>query len=256
MIVCRTPEGHLLFPQSAHALLAFQLAEHWGNRTTPRPSPRAEVLAAVLLHDAGWDGRDAEPRLLPGGVLADFARWPQGEEREKLWHDTLAASRRRGRYVEYLVGYHILHLAETYSPGKHLDFVASLRKRLGFLADELAAERRYAQVFRTGQDLTNRHIMRVVDAVALSLCLGIERKASVPQAPFRQGLRDLHLTLQKTGIVRFHPWPFLGRQLTVWVEARFLPGDLPKTDEQLAVAWENAAARALTFRLARLGVAA
>lgn len=40
----------------AIALLAFQLLEHWGNRTTTRLSPRAEVLAAALL--AG----------VPGGV--------------------------------------------------------------------------------------------------------------------------------------------------------------------------------------------
>lgn len=41
---------------TATALLAFQLLEHWGNRTTTRLSPRAEVLAAALL--AG----------VPGGV--------------------------------------------------------------------------------------------------------------------------------------------------------------------------------------------
>ena len=57
MIVRTLPAGALVVPHSAHALLAFQLADHWGNRATPYPTPRADVLAAVLLHDAGWDER-------------------------------------------------------------------------------------------------------------------------------------------------------------------------------------------------------
>lgn len=35
-------------PWPALSFLAFQLLDHWGNRTTPRPAPRADVLTAIL----------------------------------------------------------------------------------------------------------------------------------------------------------------------------------------------------------------
>lgn len=252
MIVRPTPDGLVLFPQSAHALLAFQLAEHWGNRRTLRPSPRAEVLAAVLLHDAGWDSRDQAPVRLPDGTVADFARWPKDSDREHLWHDSLAAARTRGRYVEYLVGHHILHLAQTYSPERHPSFVASLRERLAALARDLQGEPRYAQIFRTEQDLANREILRLVDAVALHLCLGSQGPLAFSALPTPQGPQTLQLRPSSPGAFHLHPWPFVGRTLTVWAEGTWVPhvsGPPP------AFAWEKAQPRQFTWRLLRLGVA-
>lgn len=242
MIVRSTPDGILLFTQSAHALLAFQLAEHWGNRHTPRPSPRAEVLAAVLLHDAGWDSRDQAPHLLPDGALADFRSWPPEEEREKLWEESLASARTRGRYVEYLVGHHILYLAETYSPGRHEAYVSGLRQRLGDLAGELQREPRYAQIFRTGQDEANRQVLRVVDALAVWLCLSPEAETALHGAPFKKGPATLRARRITETAVKLDPWPFCGPRVTVAVEARRLPLDARSDPETVRRAWPHAGA--------------
>ncbi len=61
------PSGTYLIPQTSHAWLAWQVAEHWGNRNFARPAPRAETLAAVLLHDSGWTESDGAPLLDEGG---------------------------------------------------------------------------------------------------------------------------------------------------------------------------------------------
>ena len=60
------PTGTYLIPQASHSWLAWQVAEHWGNRTFVRPAPRAEVLAAVARLEA--DGRLVRVggRLIPG----------------------------------------------------------------------------------------------------------------------------------------------------------------------------------------------
>ena len=47
------PAAVLAIPQASHAWLAWQVAQHWGNRRIARPTLRAEVLAAVMLHDSG-----------------------------------------------------------------------------------------------------------------------------------------------------------------------------------------------------------
>ncbi|MCS7181705.1 MAG: DUF3891 family protein [Thermoanaerobaculum sp.] len=255
MIVRPAPEGLWLFTQSAHALLAFQMAEHWGNRTTPRPAPRAEVLAAVLLHDAGWDARDSEPRVLSDGSLAHFARWPEEGEREQLWEDSLAAARRRARYVEYLVGHHILHLAETYSASRHAPFVQALQQRLAELAEELHRQTRYRQVFATGQDATNRGIIRTVDALALRLCLSPPHNWTLEGVPTRTGLQPLRVKKLAPNTFHLYPWPFVGNQLSLWVEGRCLPVRLPALAEELRHHWRQAPVQVLCFHLRRGGVA-
>jgi hypothetical protein len=70
------------------SILAFQLLDHWGNRTTPRPAPRADVLTAALAH-----GELATRSLAP--ALPAVA-WAQ----------------RRSRYAALLLADH-LGLADT-----------------------------------------------------------------------------------------------------------------------------------------------
>ena len=69
----------VLMPQASHAFAAWQIADHWGNRRFARAAPRAEVLAAVLLHDAGWTEFDRRPSVDPHGRIHTFDR-PYGEQ--------------------------------------------------------------------------------------------------------------------------------------------------------------------------------
>ncbi len=159
MILHPTTGGPVAIAQSAHAFLAFQIAEHWGNRLTPRPSPRAETLVAVLLHDAGWDGRE-EPRLSPDGQPVAFDTFPE-EERETVWASAVERAGVRGRYVAYLVSHHVSSLAESGSHHRRPDFVAAQQALRGRLRDELAADRRYQAAFATDTDAVNRAVVRL-----------------------------------------------------------------------------------------------
>lgn len=250
MIVRSTADGLVLVTQSAHALLAFQLAEHWGNRITPRPSPRAEVLAAVLLHDAGWDHWDQYPQWDEAEGPLGFETWPSGEEREKLWRESLAHATQRGRYVEYLVGYHVLHLAETYSPNQHQEFVRELRQHLQRLREQLVQEPRFRQIQATGQDEVNRHIMRVVDALAIYL-LRPPARWEIPEVPLKEGPASLQLIPAGPNLFRLHPWPFVGSRLTVRVEGYRLPTQAPVPKDT----WSQLPRVTLAFTLLRLGKA-
>ena len=253
MILRRTAHGILAIPQSAHALVAFGLARLWGNRQAPRPSPVNEVLAAVLLHDAGWDLAGREPALDAAGELASFDTWPQGAEREALWRDTLRLAASRGSYVAYLVGHHLLHLAQTYSPGKHEGFVAELATTLARLGEKLQEQPAYRQIFATGQDAANRAILRLADALALHLCLVTTAPVRLAGAPFEDGPRELVLKPAGEGTYRLHPWPFLGKKLQLAVEGRKLPASGIRDAAALAALWEQAPPVRLAFRLLRLG---
>lgn len=251
MIVRSAADGLVLVTQSAHAFLAFQLAEHWGNRITPRPSPRAEVLAAVLLHDAGWYHWDQHPQWDQAEGPQGFETWPSGEERERLWRESLAQAAQWGRYVEYLVGHHVLHLAETYSPNQHQQFVLQLRQDLQRLGAELAQEPRFRQIIATGQDLVNRRIVRVVDALAIYL-LRSPARWEIKEVPFKDGPAPLKLTPAGPNLFRLHPWPFAGYRLTVRVEGRLLPKRTCLSTE----AWQQLPRASLGFTLLKLGKAA
>lgn len=253
MIVRPSADGFLLIPQSAHALVAFTLARNWGNRLAPRPGPVDEVLAAVLLHDAGWDEDGREPALAPDGSLANFSTWPQGKEREALWWDTFRRAQSRGRYVAYLVGCHVLHLAETYSPGAHMEFTGKMRRELAALSHSLASDPRYGQVLRTGQDQINRNILRLCDALAVKLCQGVNRPVVLGEAPFKGEPSPLKLQPARPQGFHLHPWPFRGRHLALTVEACFLSHPLPTNPEELIQRYRKAPRQRLTFHLYPLG---
>lgn len=255
MIVRPGENGFLLIPQSGHALVAFALARNWGNRLAPRPGPVDEVLAAVLLHDAGWDEGGREPALAPDGSLASFSTWPQGAEREALWWDSFRKAQSRGRYVAYLVGCHVLHLAETYSPGGHTEFTAKMRRELAAQAAGLATDSRYEQIFRTGQDQVNQGILRLCDALAVKLCQGVHQPVEVPNAPLKSGPSALKLQPAEPKGFHLHPWPFRGRHLALSVEACLFSDPLPTTQEELIRRYRKAPRQRLTFHLYPLGTA-
>lgn len=253
MILRTLPEGLLLIPQSAHALAAFALARHWGNRQCLPPSPINEVLAAVLLHDAGWDLAEREPALTPEGELASFHCWPEGPEREALWWDSFRLALSRGRFVAWLVGRHLLHLARTYSPMAHPDFERGLQAKLEELEASLTQEASFRQLFATGRAEADVAILRLGDALALRLCQGTDQPHTLPAAPFKDGARDLKLLPAGENTYRLHPWPFIGRRLAVTVEGRLLTDPLPKSSEELPARYQLAPFRRLRIELHRLG---
>jgi hypothetical protein len=252
MILHPHDKGVVALLQSAHALVAFQIAEHWGNRLTPRPSPRPEVLVAVLLHDAGWDDREDPPRRAADGRLLAFDTIP-GDEREAVWASAVERARVRGRYVAYLVSHHVSSLAALSPEGTHDEFLAhqeSLRERL---RGELVADPRYAAALSESADTVNRAVVRLADAIAVHLACGVHGNVHLRDLPRRGGSAPLTLTQVAQRTYRVRPWPLVGQRLVVSAEGRVLESASFSDDVSLQAAWRRSPTVRITWTLLSSG---
>jgi len=252
MILHPHGNGCVAIAQSAHAFLAFQIAEHWGNRLTPRPSPRAEVLAAVLLHDAGWDGREEPPGLAADGRPLAFDTLTTGEC-EAVWTVAVERAALRGRYVAYLVSHHVSTLAAMNPSEIHREFLAHQEALRSRLREQLAADARYAGALAPGADEVNRAVVRLADAVAVHLASGSESRSVFPDMPRRGGSAPLTLLPVGERTYRLRPWPLVGRRLAVSTEGRLLPARQFSDEASLSRAWQQAATVRLTWTLLPIG---
>ena len=251
MIVHPDPRGCLAIAQSAHAFAAFQIADHWGNRLTPRPAPRADVLAAVLLHDAGWEGREG-PRLDAAGRLLAFDTVGR-EEHEAIWVSSVERGGACGRYARYLVSHHVSTLAASDPAGGHTSFLAAqhaLRERLRL---EMAADPRYRAALGAPADEVNRAVMRFADALAVHLARGADRDAVFGDFPRRGGSAPLAVRRVAERTYRVHPWPLVGRRLDVTAEGRLLPQREFADADAARAAWEQAPTERVTWTLLAAG---
>ncbi len=233
-------------------MLAFQVAAHWGNRMTLRPGPRAEVLAAVLLHDAGWDGREEPPSLGPEGIPIAFDTWPESG-REPLWTAAVERAALRGRYPEYLVSHHVAMLATRHGHQPHAEFLAAEERRRAALRAELEGDPRYRQVFCTGGDDINRAVVRTADAIAVHLSRGTDECAALADVPRSDGPATIELRPVGERTYRLRPWPLAGRRLELSTEGRALPAERFADEAALRRAWASAPLLRLTWTLLATG---
>jgi hypothetical protein len=252
MILHPYGDGFVAIAQSAHAFLAFQVAEHWGNRLTPRPSLRAEVLAAVMLHDAGWDGREEPPRLDVDGRPLAFDTLPVGE-REAVWTAAVERAALRGRYVTYLVSHHVSTLAALNPDHVHREFLARQEALRTRLREELAGDARYAEALAIGPDEVNRAVVRLADAVAVHVASGSEGTVILHGLPRRGGSAPLALTAVRDRTYRLRPWPLVGKRLTVSAEGRLLLAQRFPDEASLTSVWQEATTVRLTWTLLPTG---
>lgn len=246
MILHPEPSGVLAIAQSAHAFLAFQLAEQWGTRTVRRPALRAELLAAALLHDAGWDGREEPLRLGPGAVPLAFDTWPVAEH-EAVWRASVERAALAGRYVALLVSHHVSHLAAM-SQGNHESFLSAERARRAELAAELAGDARAAQALASGGDVADAAILRACDALSVLVCRGGAHSAVLPPVPGRRGAVEIRVEPLAEGY-RLHPWPLRGDRLVIHAEGRMLEAQSFTDESELRMAWQRAPRRRLRVEM-------
>jgi hypothetical protein len=246
MILNPHADGLVAVLQSAHAFAAFQIADHWGNRLTPRPSPRTEVLAAVLLHDAGWDGHET-PQLDAHGRPVAFDTLTEPEH-ERIWVSSVERAAVIGRYAEYLVSHHVSSLAAMAADDRHSGFLAKQEARRAQLRSELSRDPRYRSALAAEADQVNRAVMRIADALAVHLVRGGE-DLLIPNLPRRGGSAPLSVRRVAERTYRLRPWPLVGRRLDISTEGRLLAAqefsDLPT----LRSAWADARTVRLTWTL-------
>ncbi len=249
----------LVIPQASHAFLAWQVALHWGNRATERPSPRAECLAAVLLHDSGWDRYDAAPEPDEKGRPRAFDRMPP-ERHLEIWRRCIACASAHAGYAGLLVAHHFLRLAswkicdlEEEGNREALTATTAFVDETNAIAEEyqhqLEADPRFAPATAGSGLERNLAILGACDGIAVYLCAGMAGPFSLTVHGAGGAPVDIYLDRVGDTTVRLRPWPLQGRRLTVHCEARRIPAARYGTSHDLAEAVAGAPRMRLAFTL-------
>lgn len=227
------PAGTYVIPQTSHAWLAWQVAEHWGNRLFARPAPRAETLAAILLHDGGWAEFDESPSLDDSGRPRTFDRMPVGEHLA-IWRTSIVRAGQYSRYAGLLVASHFTAMAQrklsdllgrddTESARLCQSFIAEMERYQKMWFEELAADGRY-EPYLEGKEghAVNARLLDTCDRISVYLC------ASLP-SPFEVWAQNSGgdtevITFETVDATtwRVHPWPLQGDRLRIHCEGRRL----------------------------------
>ena len=247
MILQPLADGFAALSQSAQAFAAFQIAEHWGNRLTPRPAPRAEVLAAVLLHESGWDDREVSG-LDPEGCPLEPDALPD-DESERVWASSVERAAVFGRYSGYLVSNHVSSRAAANGDDRHRAFLASQEALREGMRPDLTGHARYQTVFAARTDAVNQAVLRLAGALAAHLARGVVEPALLPELPRRDGSTLLSVRHVAERTYRLRPWPLVGRRLDLSTEGRLLAVRRFPNVAAFRTAWAGAPSVRLTWTL-------
>lgn len=224
--------GAWAIPQASHSWLAWQFASQWGNRRFLRPAPRAEVSAAVLLHDGGWTEYDAAPGIDPEGRPVTFDRMPVTDHLD-IWRACVTRTAIHSRYSALLVAAHFADLGErkaadllangdTAGARSTQAFKAEMERLQDGWVEDLQTDARYETALNGQGRRVNASVLAACDLVSVML------SASMPfQYPVRainsDGMtEELAITEISDRVFKLSPWPFEGSKLKVHCEGRHL----------------------------------
>ena len=227
------PARTLAIPQASHSWLAWQLAEHWGNRHFSRPLPRAEVLAAVMLHDSGWSEFDTGPGTDGDGRPRTFDRM-RVETHLDIWRWSVDRTALHSRYAALLVASHFSEMAkmktadylqrgDTSSARLAESFRAEMGRREDSWVEILSPDARYQGCLRGTRRQTNADILTLADRLSVYLCASLASEFEVT-APTADGeSRQVKFTAMDQTHWRVDPWPMEGDRVRLQCEGRLLP---------------------------------
>lgn len=236
------PGRTLAIPQASHAWLAWQLAEHWGNRRFNRPLPRAEVLAAVMLHDSGWTEFDMDPGIDPEGRPRTFDGMPV-EMHLEIWRRSVDRTAQHSRYAALLVAKHFADMAEvktadllrrgdTGAAGLAESFHAEMASRQTSWEESLSSDARYQGCLEGPRRQSNADILTLADRVSVFLCASLAMDFEVA-APTPSGeFESIRLTAMDRAHWRVDPWPMEGDRVRLQCEGRLLAGTRFESDDE------------------------
>ncbi len=253
--------GALLIPQASHAWLAWQLADHWGNRRFVRPAPRAEVLAAVFLHDSGWTEFDANPGTDGTGRPITFDRMPVTAHLE-IWRRSVSRAADYSRYAALLVAAHFAALVErktsdlldrgdTAGARAAQAFGAEMERLQAAWRESLTVDARYQPYLGGTAWLANSMLVAACDRASVFLCVSIEPAFRVAaQSPSGEA-EHIEFHRVEGGGWQVRPWPLEGDRLRLHCEGRRLPTSSFSSGEELQEALVRAPVERVTFTLQR-----
>ncbi len=224
--------GPYAIQQSSHAWMGWQIACHWGNRRFSRPTPRAEVLAAILLHDVGWSEDELAPSIDALGRPETFDTMPVARHL-KIWRRCVSHAASFNRYAGLLVAGHFADLAER-KTAVHLEqsdttaarsvqaFRAEMERLQAGWSEELAVDARYEHALTGSGKQTNARILAACDMISVVLCAEFPSPFTMQVMGDRDSLETVRITEVSDRVFRMNPWPLEGDRLKIHVEAHHL----------------------------------
>ncbi len=253
--------GTYLIHQTSHAWLAWQVAEHWGNRNFARPAPRAETLAAVLLHDSGWTESDAAPLLDDRGRPRTFDRMPVSEHLA-IWRSSVVRSGQYSRYSGLIVAAHFAGMAQRKlgdllkrndTGGARLtqSFCAEMERLEESWSEELAIDGRYEPYLAGPAREINSRLLDTCDRISVFLSASLPSPFEV-KAQNSSGETEV-ITFETVDATtwRVHPWPLQGDRQKIHCEGRRLATLDFASVEEFQAAVQHAPTVRLVFTLLR-----
>jgi len=255
------PQRTLAIPQASHAWLAWQLAEHWGNRRFNRPLPRAEVLAAVMLHDSGWTEFDSDPGIDDEGRPRTFDRMPVDDHLE-IWRRSVHRAALHSRYAALLVAGHFADMAEvkttdllergdTASARLVETFRAEMNRWIASWEEMLGSDARYQDCLQGPRRRSNSGLLTLADRASVFLCATLAPEFEVV-APTSDG--EFHV-VRLSALDRTHwradPWPMEGDRVRLQCEGRLISTTVFDTAENFQTIWNRAPVERLNFTFVR-----
>lgn len=255
----------LLITQHDHALLAGELASHFGNVRFARPARAKSVLTAVAMHDCGWPLHDERPTLNPHHRPLDVFETP-ARIGVKVWSASASRAAEVDAYAGLLVSLHVLSLSllnESKNPHdvfainkfqhQEIERQESLRRSLGLRTD-LPLKFGLAQ---PGTEVTEDQIafdlglLQAMDMASLALCCKQLPAKLLRQVLIRPGGEAVELAFSRVDdqTVIASPWPFDVDEIAAQVPFRVVPDGAFTNDGDLRAALARAPIESLPVTL-------
>src|SRR5512136_384781 len=251
--------GTLAISQASHAWLAWQVAEHWGNRRFARPTPRAEVLAAILAHDSGWTEFDLDPGIDDDGRPVTFDRMPAAAHLE-IWRTSVQRAASFSRYAALLVAHHFATLVENKTAdlldrgdttgGRAAEaFRAELERLQVGWREALRQDARYQSFLEGEAWLVNSSVLEACDRLSVFLCASLGSPFTVSARTPDGALEAIQFERLGGTRWRVRPWPLEGDRLRAQVEGRRLGRKRFSSADELRHALAHAPVERVSFEL-------
>jgi hypothetical protein len=253
--------GAIAIPQASHAWMAWQVAEHWGNRRFARPAPRTEVLAAIFLHDVGWTEFDDSPGIDDDGRPVTFDRMPPAVHLD-IWRTSVHRTASFSRYAALLVAEHfatlvdnktadLLDRGDTVAGRAAQAFRAEMERLQAGWRETLRQDARYQPSLDGHAWQVNSGLLAACDRLSVFLCASLGSPFTI--TGWTPDGAEETIRFECTGGPRWRvrPWPLEGDRLRIQAEGRRLARRRFDSEDDLRQALAHAPVERISFELER-----
>jgi hypothetical protein len=259
MILRKEPDGTMIMiNQTDHSRLVGQMAAHWGNENFEAVKPFGSIVRAASYHDYGWlryetwpafddkTGTTPDFRSVPGTPrqLEGYAWVPDWLVNDDPYASLIIKMHRTGLWRErYKSIQHPVQSSRT--QGAEID---------NFIAKAEAEQERERKAFDVEELWTNFRLFEVWDLLGLYFCCADPCDDYFEPVPVRYGGdRQEGLRMTVTAVtprkVRFDPFPFDKKGLTIQLNYKRLPKQTFADADEFRAAYFKAETEMMNFEL-------